>query len=194
MADSVGVALLIVLERLNPDERVAFVLHDVFDLPFDEIAPLIDRSEDAARQLASRARRRVRGSGDAFAGDASVHRSLAERFLVAARTRDLAALLQLLDPAVAMRPDLIAARLGPGGELRGAVDVASFFINRGAAAAHVALIDGKVGILVAPEDRLLLVIKPTFAGAKIINLEVIADPELLAAIRLGILLSEPRQG
>ena len=186
LADSVGVALLVILERLNPAERVAFVLHDVFDLPFDEIAPLIDRSEDAVRQLASRARRRVRGTGDRVAGNTTRHRQLAEKFLTAARTGDLEALVKLLDPNIALRPDDSAARMGPGGEIRSAEKVASFFINRGAAAAHVALIDGHVGILVAPGGRLLLVIRPAFDGQRIIDLEVIADSETLAALTIAL--------
>ena len=186
LADSLGVALFVVLERLNPAERVAFVLHDVFDIPFEEVAPLIGRSEIAARQLASRARRRVRGLGDVASGDVARHAALAERFLGAARTGDIPTLLRLLAPDVTLRPDATAARLGPGGEVRGAEDVAKFFVRRGAGAAHVAMVDGAIGLIVATNDLLLLALRPTFEDARIAAFDAIADPDALAALELAL--------
>ena len=186
LADSVGVAMLVVLERLNPAERVAFVLHDVFDMPFEEIAPLIERSNVATRQLASRARRRVRGTGELVAGDLSRHTRLAEAFLVAARSGDLPALLQVLAPDVVLRPDATAARLGPGGAVKGADDVAAFFLRQGAGAAHVALVDGGVGMIVAPGGRLMLVVRFTFEADRIAAFDAVADPKALAALSLGV--------
>jgi RNA polymerase sigma-70 factor, ECF subfamily len=185
-ADSVGVALLIVLERLRPLERVAFVLHDVFDLPFAEIAPLIDRSPEAVRQLASRARRRMRGKPESDTGTISRHRELAEAFLKAARNDDVAALVKLLDPEVVLTADEQAARMGAGPSLSGADQVARFFAGR-AAAAHVAIINGKIGIIVAANDRLVLAVLPQFEGGRVRQLHAIAAPGDLAQLDVRLL-------
>ena len=184
-ADSIGVALLVILERLPPLERVAFVLHDVFDLPFDEIASLIDRSADAARQLASRARRHVRGNVEVDGETISRRRELAEAFLTAARSGNMAALLNLLDPDVVLTADAQAARMGSGDRLLGSDQVARFFSGR-AAAAHIAVIDGDIGIIVAPADRLMLVVIPRFANGRIIRLHAIAAPDNLARLHMGL--------
>jgi RNA polymerase sigma-70 factor, ECF subfamily len=186
LADAVGVAMLVVLERLTPAERVAFVLHDVFDLAFDEIAPLIERSQDAARQLASRARRKVRGPQAIGNGDRARNAELARSFLAAAQSGDIAAMLRLLAPEAVLRPDATAARLGPGGDVRGAGEIAAFFAARGAGAAHLALIDGEIGLMVAPAGRLLLVLRPRFEGGRIASFDAIADPDALAALVLGV--------
>jgi RNA polymerase sigma-70 factor (ECF subfamily) len=187
--DSIGVAMLIILERLSPLERVAFVLHDVFALPFDEIASLIDRSPEAVRQLASRARRRVRGTVELDGKTISHHRELAEAFLQAARSCDMAALLNLLDPGVVLTADEQAARMGrmgSGRRLLGSDQVARFFAGR-ASAAHVAIINGNVGIIVAPHDRLLLAVVPRFENGRIADLHAIAAPDDLAGLDMGLL-------
>jgi RNA polymerase sigma-70 factor, ECF subfamily len=177
--------MLVVLDRLAPAERVAFVLHDMFDLPFDEIAPLIERSAEATRQLASRARRRVHGVNERASESAKRHRTLAEAFLKAAREGDLTSLLQLLDPDIVLKVDSAAARLGPGGDVRGADAVATFFNGR-ADAGHVAVIDGEVGIVVVPNGVLLLVLRATFKGDRIAGLEAIATPEELRKLRISM--------
>jgi RNA polymerase sigma-70 factor (ECF subfamily) len=191
MADSIGVALLVILERLGPLERVAFVLHDVFAVPFDEVASLIDRSPEAARQLASRARRRLRGTVEFDEKTISRHRELAEAFLKAAKSGDMAALLNLLDPRVVLTADEQAASvgygrtLGPGRTLAGSDQVARFLAGR-AAAAHVAIINGDVGIIVAPNDRLMLAIVPRFTNSRITHLHAVAAPDDLARLDLGL--------
>lgn len=185
-ADSVGVALLVVLERLRPLERVAFVLHDVFDLPFDEIAPLIDRSPEAVRQLASRARRRVRGTVESDTGTISRHRELAEAFLQAARNDDVPALVALLDADVVLTADEQAARMGSGRSLSGSDHVARFFAGR-AAAAYVAIINGDVGIIVAPRDQLVMAVMPQFENGQIKHLHAIAAPDDLAKLDISLL-------
>lgn len=189
-ADSIGVALLIVLERLRPLERVAFVLHDVFDLPFDEIASLIDRSPEAVRQLASRARRRVRGTVELDGKTISRHRELVEAFLQAARSGDMGALLKLLDPDVVLTADDQAARMGSGSRLSGSDQVARFFSGR-AAAAHVAIINGDVGIVVAPHDRLLLAVVPRFENGRITHLHAVASSDELARLDMGAIGASP---
>lgn len=189
LADSIGVALLIVLDRLSPLERVSFVLHDIFSLPFDEIAGLIDRTPEAARQLASRARRRLPGNAKCDGKIIAQHRELTEAFLRAAREGDLAGLLNILDPDVVLTADECAARLGSGRSLSGSDQVAHFFAGR-AAAAHIALIDGDVGIIVAPADQLLLAVLPRFSNGGITHLHAIASPEDLARLEMG-LLDEP---
>jgi RNA polymerase sigma-70 factor, ECF subfamily len=189
MADAIGVALIVILERLSPLERVAFVLHDVFALPFDEIAALIDRSPEAARQLASRARHRVRGTSELDGKAISRHRELAEAFLRAARTGDMAALLNLLDPGVVLTADERAARMGSGSSLTGSDQVARFFAGR-AAAAYIAIIDGDVGIIVAPNERLLLAVLPRFANGRITHLHAIAAPHDLVQLDITLPLGK----
>jgi RNA polymerase sigma factor (sigma-70 family) len=184
LADSVGLALLVVLEALAPPERVAFVLHDMFDLPFEEIAPIVGRSPTAARQLASRARRRVRGSKTS--SDVASQRRVVDAFLAAARSGDIAGLLAVLDPDVVLRADRTAVRLGDVTELRGADIVAGNFKGK-AQAARPALVDGTLGVVVAPRGRLLLVLNLTFAGDRIAAIEVVADRDRLGALDLSTL-------
>src|SRR5215813_1344820 len=182
-ADAVGVALMLVLERLAPAERVAFVLHDLFDMPFEEIARILDRSLVATRQLASRARRRVQGTGESADPEAGADRQLVEAFLAASREGDLSRLLVILDPNVVLRGDVTAVHLGGKPEIRGAADVAAFFKGR-AQAAKPALIDGTLGILVAPHGRLLLVLRPTIVDGRIAELEAVANTESLARLSI----------
>jgi RNA polymerase sigma-70 factor (ECF subfamily) len=184
LADSVGLALLVVLEALAPAERVAFVLHDMFDLSFEEIAPIVGRSPTAARQLASRARRRVRGSKTS--SDVASQRRVVDAFLAAARSGDIAGLLAVLDPDVVLRADRTAMRLGDVAELRGADVVAANFKGK-AQAARPALVDGALGVVVAPQGRLLLVLNLTFAGDRIAAIEVVADRDRLGALDLSTL-------
>ncbi|MFC5267481.1 sigma-70 family RNA polymerase sigma factor [Kribbella qitaiheensis] len=186
LADSVGAALLVVLETLTPPERLAFVLHDLFAVPFEEIAPIVDRTPAAARQLASRARRRVQGRTTVVEPDQVVQREVVEAFLAAARGGDFEALLALLDPEVVVRTD----QAGVSREIRGAVAVASGAVSVSAAAgasAYPALVDGKVGFLVAPAGRLLRAIRFTIDGRKIREIEVINDLERLQTLELTVL-------
>ncbi|TCM40220.1 sigma-70 family RNA polymerase sigma factor [Kribbella sp. VKM Ac-2568] len=186
LADSVGAALLVVLETLTPPERLAFVLHDLFAVPFEEIAPIVDRSPAAARQLASRARRRVQGRTAVVEPDQVVQREVVDAFLAAARGGDFEALLALLDPEVVARTD----QAGVSREIRGAVAVASGAVSVSAAAgtlAYPALVDGKVGFLVAPGGRLLRAIRFTIDGRKIREIEVINDLERLQTLELTVL-------
>jgi RNA polymerase sigma-70 factor (ECF subfamily) len=189
MADSVGLALLVVLEALAPAERIAFVLHDMFDLPFDEIAPIVGRSEAAARQLASRARRRVQGADKHPDVDISSQKTIIDAFLDASRKGDFEGLLAVLDPDVVVLADNAAARLGGSRELRGAQAVAKAFMGR-AQAARSALIDGVVGAVVAPRGQLLMVVNFTIANGRIVEIDAVADPERLQDFDLA-LLGEP---
>jgi RNA polymerase sigma-70 factor (ECF subfamily) len=186
LADNVGLALLVVLEALAPAERVAFVLHDMFDLPFEEIAPIVGRSPTAARQLASRARRRVRGSAKTSETDVASHRKVVDAFLAAARSGDVAGLLAVLDPDVVLHADRAAVRLGGVAELSGAEAVAANFKGK-AQQARAALVDGALGVVVAPQGRLLLVLNLTFAGDRIAAIDVVADPGRLEALDLSTL-------
>jgi RNA polymerase sigma-70 factor, ECF subfamily len=186
MADSVGLALLVVLERLAPAERLAFVLHDMFDLPFEEIAPIVGRTPTAARQLASRARRRVRGSRKVADAELGARREIVDAFLAASRGGDLNALLAALDPDVTFRADGAAMRLGASAELRGAAAVAQNFMGR-AQLARAILVDGAVGILVAPHGRPLIVFNVAFAGGKISRFDMVADPERLRELDLAVI-------
>jgi RNA polymerase sigma-70 factor, ECF subfamily len=186
LADNVGLALLVVLEALAPAERVAFVLHDMFDLPFEEIAPIVGRSPTAARQLASRARRRVHGKAKTSDADVARQRPVVDAFLAAARSGDMAGLLAVLDPDVVLRADRTAMRLGDVAELHGAEAVAANFRGK-AQAARPALVDGALGVVVAPQGRLLLVLNFSFAGDRISAIEVVADPDRLKALDLSSL-------
>ena len=186
LADNVGLALLVVLEALAPAERVAFVLHDMFDLPFEEIAPIVGRSPTAARQLASRARRRVRGSAKTSEADVASHRKVVDAFLAAARSGDMAGLLAVLDPDVVLHADRAAVQLGGIAELSGAEAVAANFKGK-AQQARAALVDGALGVVVAPQGRLLLVLNLTFAGDRIAAIDVVADPDQLEALDLSTL-------
>jgi RNA polymerase sigma-70 factor (ECF subfamily) len=191
LADSVGLALLVVLERLTPAERLAFVLHDIFDLPFEEIAPIVERSPTAARQLASRARRRVRGAGVTGDADLSRRRQVVEAFLSASREGDFAALLTLLDPDIVVRIEDVARRPAGDRELRGAAVVAERVRDfaRAARFCRVALLNGKPGLVMAPHGRLLRALVFTFAGDKVTSIEVIADRARLRRLDISVLES-----
>ena len=182
LADSVGLALLIVLETLKPAERVAFVLHDMFDLSFDEIAPIVGRTSEATRQLASRARRRVQGASTSEV-DQKRKRQVAEAFLAAAKAGDFEALVAVLDPDVVLRADAEAARLGGQRELRGAATVAEFFKGK-AQVAVPGLIDGEVGILVPIQGRMLFVLQLTFEGSRISEIYAVADRDTIGSLEL----------
>jgi RNA polymerase sigma-70 factor (ECF subfamily) len=193
IADSVGLAMLVVLERLAPAERVAFVLHDMFDLPFDEIAPIVGRSPAATRQLASRARRRVQGDPPTADGDRRRQREIVGAFLAAARGNDFSALLAVLDPNVVLRADAAAvaaslARASAGApalapEICGPEAVANTFKGR-AQRAQLALIDGDVGLVFAPGGRPMAVFDFVVDNGRIIEMSVIADAESVAALDL----------
>jgi len=188
LADSVGLALLVVLERLTPAERLAFVLHDMFDLPFEEIAPIVGRSPTAARQLASRGRRRVRGATAASEGDVRRRTAVVEAFLAASRDNDFGALLALLDPDVELRVD--GALRGPDGrrELRGAAELLERVreFSRVARFCRVALLNGSPGFVMAPRGRLARAAVFSFAGDKIVRIEVIADPARLRGLHVSV--------
>jgi RNA polymerase sigma-70 factor (ECF subfamily) len=181
LADSVGLALLVVLQTLAPAERIAFVLHDMFDLPFDEIAPVVGRSPTAARQLASRARRRVQGKAAEPDTDRDAPRRVVDAFLTAARGGDMQGLLAALDPNIVVRSDAAARKLGASPEVHGAERVARFYLGK-AQEARPALVDGSVGIVVAPRGRLFLALKLTFANNRIAGIDVVADPAQLRNI------------
>jgi RNA polymerase sigma-70 factor, ECF subfamily len=189
LADSVGLALLVVLDTLPPAERVAFVLHDTFGLPFDEIAAITGRSPAAARQLASRARRRVRGPASVRTARLGRQRQVAEAFLAAARGGDLNGLLAVLDPEVVLHADAAAVPSGVAMTIRGAVAVAR---NARAASARsrysgVALVNGTPGIVMAPRGRLTVVLAFTIDENAITQIDVIADPARLAELHLAML-------
>lgn len=188
MADSVGLALLVVLETLSPAERVAFVLHDMFDLPFEEIAPIVGRTPTAARQLASRARRRVQGTGTpAVSPPGRMRQSeIVRAFLAASRNGDFEALLALLDPEVVFRADSVAVRMGAQAEIRGAQAVAGTFKGR-AQAAQPALVDGDVGVAVVLGGHLRIVLRLSIANEKITSITSIADPASIRQLDVEIL-------
>lgn len=186
MADQVGLALLVVLEALAPAERIAFVLHDMFDLPFDEIAPIVGRSPTATRQLASRARRRVQGANTVADTDRTRQRQVVDAFLAASRGGDLNALLTVLDPDVVFRADRTAVNMGASAEVRGAAAVAATFSGR-AQGAQPALVDGAMGLAVAIGGQLRVVLHLTIARGKIVGIEAVADPERLDQLELEIL-------
>jgi RNA polymerase sigma-70 factor (ECF subfamily) len=187
LADSVGLAMLVVLDRLAPAERVAFVLHDMFDVAFDEIAGVLGRSSTAVRQLASRGRRRVRGTTTLPGPDFTRQREVVEAFLAAARGGDLETLVSLLDPDVVFGGDRPAggAAAFPG-EVRGATKVARLYSGR-AHLARAAVINGSVGFVVAPLGKLFLAVVPTVVDGKITALEIVAAPERLEALELNVL-------
>ena len=187
LADSVGLALLVVLDTLNPAERLAFVLHDMFGVPFDEIAPIVGRSPSAARQLASRARRRVRGAPTALDADLTRQREVVDAFLAAARAGDFDALVAVLDPEVVLRADSGAVLTGAPREVRGAPAVAKRAAKGRARAARRALVNGVVGVVVAPRGRLLMVLSFTISGEKIVEIDAIADPERVDQLDLALL-------
>jgi RNA polymerase sigma factor (sigma-70 family) len=184
LADSVGLALLVVLDTLSPPERLAFVLHDMFAFPFDEIAPMVGRTPVATRQLASRARRRVQRATPDSSSTIGQQRAVVDAFLEAARGGDVEALVALLDPDVVFRIDRgrlpVAGRLPA--ELRGAERVAEIVAERGAQFApfcRPAIVNGAAGLVVAAGPRPAAVVGFTIANGRIVELDVIADPEKL---------------
>jgi RNA polymerase sigma-70 factor (ECF subfamily) len=202
LADSVGLALLVVLDMLEPAERLAFVLHDMFAVPFGEIAPIVGRTPAAARQFASRARRRVHGAGErkghdgregvvtARGSDLDQQRAVVDAFMAAARAGDFQGLLAVLDPDVVLRSD----RAGAPREIRGAAEYAhraavggAWAAASGAWAAQVALVNGAVGVIVAPRGRLTMVLEFTIENGKIVAVDAITDPERLGKLELAVL-------
>ena len=188
LADSVGLALLVVLDRLAPAERVAFVLHDLFAVPFDKIAPIVERSPTTAKKLASRARHRTQGTATIPDTDLARHRHVVDAFLAAARGGDMNKLLAMLDPDVVRRADLAALPAGPA-ELRGAQAVAeeTRLFSRRARFARPALVNGAVGIVVAPRGRLRFAIGLTIKDDRIAEIDVVADPLRLQQLDLAVL-------
>jgi RNA polymerase sigma-70 factor (ECF subfamily) len=186
LADSVGLALLVVLDRLTPAERLAFVLHDMFAVPFEEIAPIVGRSAEAARQLASRARRRVRG-GEASAPDLVRQREVVEAFIAALRGGDFEGLLAVLDPDLVVRADMPAPSGAPS-EIRGAAVWAKGAIVYGhlAQLTRPALVNGAIGVVVAPRGKLVRALRFTIANGKITEIEVIGDPARLGELDVSI--------
>jgi RNA polymerase sigma factor (sigma-70 family) len=187
LADSVGLALQVVLDTLTPAERLAFVLHDMFGVSFDDIAPIVDRSPAAARQLASRARRRVRGGAPAPDVDLARQREVVDAFLAAAREGDFDALLEVLDPDVVLRVDRGATR--PGVLIQGAAAVvkqARHFAG-GARFARPALVNGAAGLVVAPGGRPVALAGLTVANGKVVEIDVLADRARLSELDLTFL-------
>jgi RNA polymerase sigma-70 factor (ECF subfamily) len=191
IADSVGLAMLVVLDTLSPPERVAFVLHDMFAVPFEEIAPIVGRSPDAARQLASRARRRVRAAPATDAApaidaatDRARQREVVTAFLAAARGGDFDALLSVLDPDVVLRADEAAVAMGSPTLVRGARSVAETFVGR-ARAARPMLVDGLAGLVWSSEGRPRVVFECRVSAAAIVEISMVADPDRLAELQLA---------
>jgi RNA polymerase sigma factor (sigma-70 family) len=185
LADSVGLALMVVLETLAPAERLAYVLHDMFAVPFDEIAPIVDRSPAAARQLASRARRRVQGESTVPDPDLDTQREAVEAFLAAAREGDFEALVAVLDPDVVLRADLGPVRVG-GRELRGAAAVAGQALSypRLDLRVELALVNGAVGSITTRAGEPFAVSGFTVRGGRIVEMDILADPARLRQLDL----------
>jgi RNA polymerase sigma-70 factor (ECF subfamily) len=188
LADSVGLALLVVLETLAPAERLAFVLHDMFGVPFDEIAPMVDRSPDAARQLASRARQRVRGAPEPDA-DLERQREVVDSFLAAARDGDFDALVAVLDPDIVLRADTGAEGPGLSQEVRGAEAVAKRALgySRLDLVLRPALINGAAGMVAIRDGKPFAVMGCTVSEGRIVEMDVLADPERLRELDLAVL-------
>jgi RNA polymerase sigma factor (sigma-70 family) len=185
LADSVGLALLVVLDRLTPAERLAFVLHDMFAMPFEEIAPIIGRSATAARQLASRARRRVRGREAAADSNLSQQRKLVDVFIAALRGGDFEGLLAVLDPDLVVRADMTPSAAPT--EFRGAAAWAKGAVAYGhlAQLTRPALVNGSIGVVVAPRGKLVRALRFTIANGKITEIEVIGNVERLATLEVS---------
>ena len=191
LAEGVGLALLVVLDTLAPAARVAFVLHDMFAVPFDQIAPIVGRSPDAAKMLASRARRRVQGQAPVPDADLARQREVVDAFFAAARDGDFAALLAVLDPDVVLRADRAAVHAGAPAEVRGAAAVAEQTLTAGdfsrlARIAQPALVNGAAGVVVATGGRPFAVVGFTVRRGKIIEMDVFADPERLRQFDLAV--------
>lgn len=182
LAESVGLALQVVLEKLSPAERVAYVLHDMFDLPFDQIALILGRSAEAARQLASRARRRVQGGEAVPEPDIARQREVVEAFLLASRRRDFEALVAVLDPNVALRVDRVMARRDAAVEVRGASAVAkrALAFSGNAPPTRPVLVNGSFGLARFHDDQPVTVFDFAVANGKIVRFDIIADPEKIS--------------
>jgi len=185
LADSVGVAMMVVLDRLAPAERLAFVLHDMFAVPFDEIGLIMGRSPTAARQLASRGRRRVQMPGTAPDAERADQRKVVQAFLAASRHGDFEALVGLLDPDAVILADGAAVQAGAESDIRGAAAVAGTFSGR-ARAAKLALLDGFAGAVWAPGGRPRIVFGFTIEAGKIVEIELLANPEQLGRLDLAM--------
>ena len=186
LADSVGLALLVVLEMLSPAERLAFVLHDMFAVPFDQIAPIVDRTPEAARQLASRARRRVQGNTTAGDADPEEHRRVVEAFIAASREGDFHALVALLDPDIVLRADSGPGLPGATLEVRGAAEVASRALTyaRLQLLNRPILVNGILGMMSYRDGKPFSVGAITVRGGRIVEMDILADPERLAQLDL----------
>ncbi|OBA64980.1 RNA polymerase subunit sigma-70 [Nocardia sp. 852002-20019_SCH5090214] len=189
LADSVGRAMLVVLHALSPDERVAFVLHDMFAVPFGDIAPIVGRTTATTKKLASRARQRVRGDSSTSPAELARHREVVTAFLSAARAGDLGALLAVLAPDVVRTADPAVLPPGIAAVVRGAAAVAeeTVLLRNRSQVAGVALIDGAVGVVVAPAGRLAAVLLVTVRGDRVTAYDVVADSERLAALTVTVL-------
>jgi len=188
LADSVGLAVMVILDRLAPAERLAFVLHDMFDLSFDEISSIIGRSSEATRQLASRARKRIRGGVPATPA-VSEQKRVVDSFLSALRAGDFNALVSVLDPNLVVRTDPAASTPAVPTEVRGAEFWARHAIKtaQGARAARAALIDGSVGLVIAPRGHLFRVMRFSFTKERISEIEVLGNPTTLAGLDLALI-------
>ncbi|MFL5563001.1 MAG: sigma-70 family RNA polymerase sigma factor [Gemmatimonadaceae bacterium] len=186
LADSLGAALLIILDTLTPAERLAFVLHDMFAVSFDQIATMIDRTPAAARQLASRGRRRVQGASAGAGADLAQRREVVSAFLAASREGKFDTLLALLHPDVMLHADGIAVTMGAAGEVRGADAVARTFAGR-AKGARLALLDGVPGLAWQQAGRMRVAFAMTIDDGRITAIELIADPERLTALDVAFL-------
>ncbi len=191
-ASSVSLALLVVLETLSPAERLAFVLHDIFAVPFDEIAAIAGRSPAAARQLASRARRRIQDAGPTTPADPARQRAVVSAFLAASRSGDFEALVAMLDPDVVLRAHLGATAPGGVQSVHGAHSVASQALSfrRLARVARPALVNGVLGLVTVEDGRAVSVMSFTVSGGRIVDINVLADPERLARLDLAGLWSD----
>jgi len=189
LADSVGLALLVVLETLSPAERLAFVLHDMFAVPFEEIAPIVDRSPAATRQLASRGRRRVQGENTVPDGDLDAQREVVDAFLAAAREGDFEALLAVLDPDVVLRADLGPLAAGASREVHGATAVAGQALGYSQLGLIMrpALINGVAGMVTTRDGEPFSVGSVTVRGGRIVTMDILADPARLAELDLTVL-------
>jgi RNA polymerase sigma-70 factor (ECF subfamily) len=189
LADSVGLALLVVLDRLAPAERLAFVMHDMFAVPFEEIGPIVGRSPEAARQLASRARRRVQGARAGTSGDLHQQREVVDAFLRALRAGDFEGLLTVLDPEVVVRLDATVGAPSAPREIHGAANWAKGAITYARMARFVqpALVDGNVGLVMAPAGQLQRALRFTFKAGKIAEVEIIGESARLQELELGVL-------
>ena len=188
LADSVGVALMVVLDTLSPAERLAFVLHDMFGVSFEEIGPIVDRNAAAARQLASRARRRVRGADEPDASSLAQQRKVVEAFLAASRDGDFEALLEVLDPDVVFRAETGTAGPLVPAVVRGADEVATAVLTRGRPFAHLgrpAIVNGRPGAVVAFPDRVVSLVAFTIVGDRVTEMDLLVDPVKLERVRLG---------